>query len=707
VLLALLLVAGLLTAAFTYLPERLIDRYAGALASPDELARYSALFDRRHHEEPLVKAEVFALEPTFDSDLCLLQHTDAKWHAKRFVAEGCPDSVEVRRLRTVEGGWVLKFPKDHLCRGQRQLVLVPATVASIRAKYIELLAMELNVVCPELSFVRLTACGEDLGVFLKEERIDDGFLERRRLTDAALFTQGIAAGRPDHLFPAFEGDTAAPDLVRAAELDHGARARLDRRAAQAVLFLQMLEDRRDLLTGEGLYVYRWTTGGIMPLYRAARGKAPEPPVMDLLLGTAIHADTAGWERIRSGLLASEATWSGRWAALDKAWLPILRGALSMSAAQAEADGIKRELRHRIRHGDVAGHFGAVVAPRVPPAFIEPAWLTDAADAATQRMDLLDRVVKELDVRVSGDTIVFPRGTYDLERDLVVPRGIAVRMEEGARLFLSPGVSLLVNGPLDVLGSRLHPVFIRAAQKDRPFGTVAVSGDGTFTCTLRGLRISGGSEARISGRYHSGMLSIHHADLVMADCEVSGSFAEDAFNLKQGHATIRDCLFEDGFSDLVDLDFVQGEVTGCTFRNGRADSNGDGLDVSGAQVLVRDCRFTRLLDKGISVGEASQVLVLESRFEGNTLGMAVKDLSVAHVDACLFKENTTVFGVYRKKPIHGGAHLFLYTNELVGNGREREVDAHSRIEQRQAPDARVWSQFGVAPAADPPAQARRR
>jgi hypothetical protein len=229
----------------------------------------------------------------------------------------------------------------------------------------------------------------------------------------------------------------------------------------------------------------------------------------------------------------------------------------------------------------------------------------------------------------------------------------------------------------------------------------------LTCTLRGLRISGGSEARINGLYHSGMLSIHHADLVMADCEVSGSFAEDAFNLKQGQATIRDCLFEDGFADLVDLDFVQGEVTGCTFRNGRDDSNGDGLDVSGAQVLVRDCRFIKLLDKGISVGEASQVLVLDSRFEDNRLGMAVKDLSVAHVSGNLFKGNATVFGVYRKKPIHGGAHLFLYTNELVGNGSEREVDAHSRIEQRQAPDAQVWAQFGVVPAVEPPAQARRR
>ncbi len=701
VLLALLLAAGLLLAVFTYLPEQWLAQGHRLGLSRAELSLFTGLFDRRAHAEPLVRPETYALEPTFDSDPCLWQHTDAKWHVKRFTAEGCADSVEVRRLRTVEGGWVLKFPKERLCRGQQQVVLIPAGVERIRSKYIELLATDLGLVCPDVSFVKLTACGRDLGVFLKEERIDAGFLEKRQLTDAASFSQGIAADRPDHLFPAFDRDTLAPALVRAAELDLGARAMLDRKAAEAVLFLMMLEERRDLLDEEGLYVYRWTTGGIVPLYRAQRGAVCPRPVLDLLLGTALHDDTAAWDRVRSQLLAKEAVWAERWAAMDKAWLPVLRGGMSMTVAQAEADRIKYTLLDRIRHGNVSDFFGHAEAPVIPPAFVDPAVLAGIEAAGTARMDVLDRVVKELKAEVRGDTIVFGRGSYTLSRDLVVPKGLAVRLEEGARLFLGPSVSLLVNGPFDVRGSRLHPVFIRAADDDAPFGTVAVSGNGTFTCTLRGLRISGGSEARINGFYHSGMLSIHHADLVMEQCEISASNAEDAFNLKQGHALIRDCVFEDGHADLVDLDFVQGEVSGCTFRNGRSDSNGDGLDVSGAQVLVRDCRFIKLLDKGISVGEASQVLVLSSRFEGNTLGMAVKDLSVTHVDGCTFIGNATAYGVYRKKPIHGGAYLFLYANELVDNAREREVDQYSKVEQRTAADPQVWARFGVgatAPAA---------
>jgi|694.fasta_scaffold32803_5 hypothetical protein len=694
-LLALVVPAGVLVAVFTYLPHDLLRKGERLGFSAAEIGAYSGLFDRRATEEPLVKPEIIGLEPTFDSDQCLLQHTDAKWHPKRFVAEGCGDSVEVRRLRSVEGGWVLKFPKDALCRGQRQWVLIPATVGSIRAKYIEQLATELGIVCPEVSFVKLTACGEDLGVFLKEERIDAGFMERHQLTDGALFTQGLATDRPDHFLPAFEDDTLAAREVRAALQRYGAGDAMDSKAAASVLFLQMVEERHDLLTDEGVYAYRWTTAAIQPLYRAERSAGDAVPVQRALLGAVLGQEgtVKEWDRIRSALIAKEVTWAERWAAMDKAWLPVLRGASSTPAAQAEADRIKYRLLERIRSGDPATFLGPVKEVEVPPVFLADADKA-MAPSGTGRMEFIERMRADFDATLEGDTLVFGRGAYVIKQDLIVPTGLAVRLNEGARLFLSPGVSLLVNGPLQVRGTRMRPVFIRAAEKDKPFGTVAVNGDGTFACSLHGLQISGGSEARINGLYHSAMLSIHHADVVMDQCIISGSQAEDAFNLKNGHATIRDCVFEDGHADLVDLDFVKGEVSGCTFRNGRTDSNGDGLDVSGSQVLVSDCRFIKLLDKGISVGEASQVLVLGSTFEGNRLGMAVKDLSVAHVSGNLFKENATVFGVYRKKAIHGGAVLMLYTNEFVDNAKERDIDALSRIEQKDAPDAKVWAQFGV-------------
>ncbi|MBK7383923.1 MAG: CotH kinase family protein [Flavobacteriales bacterium] len=82
---------------------------------------------------------------------------------------------------------------------------MPADVASIRAKYLEILAHELGLVTPEISFVRVIACGRDLGIHLKEERIDADFLEKQGLAGASLFEQGHDPRVRINLFPRIRG----------------------------------------------------------------------------------------------------------------------------------------------------------------------------------------------------------------------------------------------------------------------------------------------------------------------------------------------------------------------------------------------------------------------------------------------------------------------------------------------------------------------
>ena len=103
---------------------------------------------------------------------------------------------------------------------------------------------------------------------------------------------------------------------------------------------------------------------------------------------------------------------------------------------------------------------------------------------------------------------------------------------------------------------------------------------------------------------------------------------------------------------------------------------------------------RMMDEGLSSGEASQVLVRNNRFEGNRLAIASKDLSVVYVQDNTFTGNAIVFGVYRKKPIYGGAHLMLGTNVYEGNTKERDVDALSEIVPQDSLKAEVLKAFGA-------------
>ncbi|MBK9761190.1 MAG: right-handed parallel beta-helix repeat-containing protein [Flavobacteriales bacterium] len=143
---------------------------------------------------------------------------------------------------------------------------------------------------------------------------------------------------------------------------------------------------------------------------------------------------------------------------------------------------------------------------------------------------------------------------------------------------------------------------------------------------------------------------------------------------------------------------QARVRGCTFtgRTGGDSTsvNGDGLDASGSHLLVQDCLFVGLRDKGVSIGESSQVFSKDCTFRNNGLAIAVKDLSIAHADGNAFIGNRIVFGVYQKKPVFGGGVLTVYNNTLEGNGQEREVDSRSKIVSSGKVDEKVEEAFNV-------------
>ncbi|MBL7981024.1 MAG: hypothetical protein JNL52_04360 [Flavobacteriales bacterium] len=702
---------ALLVLVFSVADHRLLAGRWPFSISNAEVDAYAALLDLRPEDRGEARAEIYRFGGSKKDAACLMDHTGPGWTDRWFEADGYGDSVEVRRLRTVEGGFVVKFKRAEPFRAQRHIVLMPASVESMRAKYLEVLAGELGLVTPEVSFVRVIACGRDLGLFRKEERIDADLLEKQRMADGALFEQGYDARRPDHLFPAFDDDTTAAAMLRStlrlarADMAAGHTNALyhvvDRDAAVGRLLMHVLE--RDGFQEEDVFAYRWSEGRLVPLYRSARnatdvgvndGPLTWDPLLALLSDVRVReALRARWEK----LLEERWRLRERFLTMDRAWLPLLAppGGLAMARARtarmhdellgsgvAALDPLK-VLDHQLVDGPGRASFeqDTTAVQRYWPA------LDDARS--------VQRIVQRYKASVLGDTIIFPRGRYQVDEDLVFPFGKHVVLLQGARFELAPGVSVICQGSLQVRGTKRNPVFVRALRAGAPFGVFAVLGDKRISCSIRGLQLDGGSEARICGAYFSGQFAVHGAAYTaLVDCVIGANAGEDAVNVKGGRVLLQDCIFENGMADLVDLDLCTGRVLRCTFRSGRKDSNGDGLDVSGARVLVEACRFQGMMDKAISVGEASQLLVRTSQFDGNAHGVVAKDLSIAHVIDNVFTDNGLVFAAYRKKPIYGGARLMRYPNVYNGDQRQQEVDAFSEVTSVERMDEKVLRIFAA-------------
>lgn len=708
---AALAVAAALALALLFMdPQRLAGRWPLGIA-PAEVDAAGRLLAFLNTDSLPAKPERYLIGSP--ADACLMDDRSPGWSKHWFDAEGFGDSVRIRRLRTAEGGFVVKFRREEPFRAQRHIVLMPVGKDALRAKYLEILADELGVITPEVSYVRLIACGRDQGIHRKEERIDDDFLEKRGLAGASLFAQGHDAARPDHLYPAFEDDSLASAALNGtlelayADAQEGRSGALpmivEARTAAAVLLLSWIEAGAAALAQEHLCAYDWSRGRIVPLYRTARGTQAvaeprvEPAMLDFL--TLAARDPAVREAFQAAAQRlEEERWRlrDRFAAMDRAWLPILAEGEHLPLAQARAKAVQEALigdrlsarralealdRELVRHAGAPAFELPVRAARYWPS---------ADDAA-----ILQRIAERTKAFIRGDTLVFPRGRYRIDADLTVPYGRPVVLEQGARLEIGPGRSVVVQGTLTVRGTARNPVFIRAADEAAPYSCFAVLGDGRTRVSISGLQMSGGREGRVNGVLCTGMLAIHGAARTeLIGCTISGSQGEDLVNIKGGEVLLRGCIFEDGLADLVDLDRCTGRVEGCRFRSGRKDANGDGLDVSGARILVEDCAFERMMDKGISVGEASQLLVRGSTFTGNRMALAAKDLSIAYVMDNRFLENGIILGAYRKKPIYGGARIVRLPNDYRDNGRDTEQDEHSAVEAAGTLDEQARRIFGM-------------
>jgi len=283
-------------------------------------------------------------------------------------------------------------------------------------------------------------------------------------------------------------------------------------------------------------------------------------------------------------------------------------------------------------------------------------------------------------RTPGNELILHSGTYRLEDDLIIPKDLKLIIEAGTTLLLGENKALACYRGIEIRGTAKAPVVITSVDPQKPFGAVGVLGDENTHVDICYLHLSNGWERWVDGVYFSGGLSLHHnGEVHLSNSIISANHADDGLNIKCSSVVIENSIFEDNFADQVDLDYCTGSVVNSQFSTRElSNNNGDGLDVSGSQVLVKNSRFTGFKDKGISIGEESDALVYCNTFQNNTCAVTVKDLSNAYFIQNAFVQNSVDISAYQKKDIFGGASIYLGVREKEDNHLKYSCDKKSSL-----------------------------
>lgn len=242
-----------------------------------------------------------------------------------------------------------------------------------------------------------------------------------------------------------------------------------------------------------------------------------------------------------------------------------------------------------------------------------------------------------------------KGTWTLDRDLIVPEGHVLAIPPGTKIKLSKEANIISRAPLRFEGTREEPIIIES--KGNTGQGIHVVRAGAMS-SLKHVIFKGLTNPHKGGWELSGAVTFYESPVTIESCVFTGSRSEDALNIIRSNYVIKGTLFEKSAFDAFDADFSNGVIVGTRFYN----NGNDSIDISGSVAKLENIIVKSTGDKGISAGEASRIEARGLKIEGAYIGIASKDLSEVVIDSVEMVKAKVGFAAYEKKPEFGPGRL---------------------------------------------------
>lgn len=242
-----------------------------------------------------------------------------------------------------------------------------------------------------------------------------------------------------------------------------------------------------------------------------------------------------------------------------------------------------------------------------------------------------------------------KGKYSLEQLVEVPKKSKLTVKAGAEITLTGSGGIVSYSPVELLGSEKEPITFRALDhQGQGILIIKALQESRFNYVVfDGLR-----EIHSNDFNTTGAVSFYQSPVRIEHSKFINSQAEDGLNIVSSEFAISNLEVSNTFSDGVDFDFSTGTVADSYFYK----TGNDSLDFSGSVAKVTKTKIDSAGDKGVSVGENSQVELDQLIILNGILGIASKDLSEVVLNNTTFDNVEVGVAAYQKKPEFGPATI---------------------------------------------------
>ena len=271
------------------------------------------------------------------------------------------------------------------------------------------------------------------------------------------------------------------------------------------------------------------------------------------------------------------------------------------------------------------------------------------------------------------------GQIKVKKNLVFTK--PVEISPGTQFLLGEGAHVIFKNKVIANGTIEKPIiFQREKKNSKPWGSISLIGKKTTNSEISNIIIDGGSGGYYNQISFTSMFSLHNTNnIFLKNLKlIKHSKYDDMMHVIYcDDITIDNAEFINAPGDAIDVDISTNiKINNSKFIN----SNNDAIDFMESEALVESSYISGSKDKGLSVGESSNILIYNTLLEKNNIGIAVKDKSKAKVLHVSFKDNEIQLSAYRKNwQYGGGGSANIYRSIISAERNLLEVSNESDLE----------------------------
>ncbi len=733
---AFFLLKGIVSAPWNFIEHPLVRQFIPTWRSLKEIVDLPYIFYKFKKSElptyyliidpkKIVELNLSLPQEYYFSTTELTDELKTKVKAK-FVYEDYQEEVRVRyrglqlkHWNNKKKSWLIEFPKENLFQGNKILdFIIPEDRAYLAESLNVYRAEKLGLLTPKIRLANLDINGEDMGVYLVNEHWSEEFLEtHKKPVNGQIYSTQDLSVKTDYNFlkvesiPLWKARITRDDLNKEDFNDLALLFSLTENKDEEIfsknigtifdlekfynwmLVVALASSEHHGDSGNMDFYFDSSSGKLELMPRDVEFGSPKESlavwqnsfISRLLADPEIRKNV---EKRISEYVSDEKNLEDDVRFYDELWEKTKRDFFADSAKSQSSSDVKKKVEEC--RSWIAGNFENLRKQISENGFLN-------FDLSEQKgnytgmekrgsFSTFDQISQSIDefvsrhpvfVKTGENKVKLFGGNYYFNETIIVPKGLELTVGAGTTIYFGKNTSLISYSPVWVVGNADLPVRIARLNPKESWGTFAVIGTKNKKSEFNNVYFSGGSGAVVHGIYISGMLAVHDGDVDIWNSRFENAGDDDAVNIKSGKFVIKNSIFKNNAFDAIDSDSSEGEITGCEFFDNLG-IDGDSIDLSFSEVLIKDNNIKGCGDKGISVGEQSRPVIENDSIKGCPIGIAVKDDSYAQIKNCNLIENGVGVSLYRKKQIFGGGKAFLTNVVFKGNIQDTKLDNLSEL-----------------------------